>query len=398
MRFDSQKELFEYVRKYDLKSVPSLDVILRDYNQEFIEIDELEKLIFDKDILIIDARSQKEFDEMHIPGAVSFPVLTNEERHDVGLVYKKYSEKAALMLAVEYAEPKAASLGKFLEENEARNKQIIVHCWRGGGRSKYLSKMTADKNYDTLVLKGGIKSYRNNAVKCFSLNPFPYSLLEISGLTGCGKTEVIRKLSEQYPVIDFEKSARHFSSLFGYIPYKIRNFPPVHNQTAFENNIYGEILYNRKFHTGASLYFAESESKKVGDFNVPAPLYSMLDNAKTIRIHSSFENRVKRIIKDYFEDDNRGIEPMEEIFRRKERFFKKEISGRKYEEAVTALKRGDARTFTEIMLNYYDSRYKEKPKEPVTEISSDDIAVCAEEIAMIYERLTNLPGQDSGKA
>jgi len=267
-------------------------------------------------------------------------------------------------------------------------KRIIAHCWRGGGRSKYLSKMIIDEGYDVVVLKNGIKSYRNNAIKHFSLNSFPYSLLEISGLTGCGKTEVIRKLSERFPVIDFEKSARHFSSLFGYIPYKIRNYTPVHNQTAFENNIYGEILYNRKIHSEETLYFAESESKKVGDFFIPATLYSMLENAKTIKIQCSFENRVNRIMKDYFDDDNRGLELMEEIFREKERLFKKEISGRKYAEALTALKRGDSRTFTEIMLNYYDSRYKEKPKEPIAEISSDNITVCAEVIAMIYKKLT----------
>jgi len=387
MHFESQKELFKYVRKYDTGSIPALDEILRDYNLKFIEIDELEKSIFNKDILIIDARSPKEFEETHIPGALNFPVLDNEERHNVGLVYKKYSEKAALMLAIEYAEPKAGQLEQFLKENGAKDKQLIVHCWRGGGRSKYLSKMIADKNHDATILKNGIKSYRNNAIRYFSLNPFPYSLLEISGLTGCGKTEVIRKLSERFPVIDFEKSARHFSSLFGYIPYKIRNYTPVHNQTAFENNIYGETLYNRKFHPEETLYFAESESKKVGDFFIPATLYSMLENAKTIKIQCSFENRVNRIVKDYFDDDNRGLEPMEEIFRKKERFFKKEISGRKYEEALTALRRGDERTFTEIMLNYYDSRYKEKPKEPIAEISSDNITVCAEVIAKIYKRL-----------
>lgn len=388
MHFESQKELFEYVRKYDADSIPTLIEILRDYNLRFIEIDELEKLIFNRDILIIDARSPKEYEETHIPGAVNFPVLANEERHNVGLVFKKYSEKAALKLAIEYAAPKPESLRQFLNLNDAKGKRIIAHCWRGGGRSKYLSKMIIDEGYDVVVLKNGIKSYRNNAVKYFSLNSFPYSLLEISGLTGCGKTEVIRKLSERFPVIDFEKSARHFSSLFGYIPYKIRNYSPVHNQTAFENNIYGETIYNRKFHPEETLYFAESESKKVGDFFIPTKLYSILENAKTIKIQCSFENRVNRIVKDYFDDDNRGLESMEEIFREKERLFKKEISGRKYEEALTALTRGDSRTFTEIMLNYYDSRYKKKPKEPIAEIPSDNITVCAEVIAKIYKRLT----------
>ena len=41
---------------------------------------------------IIDVRSPAEFEEDHIPGAVSYPVLTNEERVIVGTLYKQVSD------------------------------------------------------------------------------------------------------------------------------------------------------------------------------------------------------------------------------------------------------------------------------------------------------------------
>lgn len=388
MIFNSQRELFDYALNYDLNSIVPLSDLLKSYELKYIDINELENALFDNNTLIIDARSPKEFNETHIPGAVNFPVLDNEERHNVGLVYKKYSDMAALKLAMEYADPKMPSLSVFLKQHSAPGKNIIVHCWRGGGRSKYLSKMIIDSGYDVRILSKGIKSYRNKAVKYFSLNAFPFSLLEISGQTGTGKTEVIRSLSDSLPALDLEKSARHFSSLFGIVPYKIRDIEPVYNQTAFENNIYAEIIHNRYFHKEKSLYFVESESKKVGDFFIPAGLYKEIEEAKTIRITSSFENRITRIVNDYFGDDNRGLPLMEEIMIDKERFFRKELSSDTYFSALVELNKGNPHGFTEIMLKYYDSKYKEKPKSPLAVVSSDNMDECVSEIKKIYEQIT----------
>jgi tRNA 2-selenouridine synthase len=385
VEFETQKELFAYARTFDLRNIPVLSDFLEKYNLKFITIDELEPKLFVDKLLIIDARSEKEYSETHIPNSVNFPVLNNEERHNVGLIYKKYSNSAALKMAMDYADPKSENLRVFLKSQNAKDKQIVVYCWRGGGRSKYLSKMIIDAGYDVLVLKKGIKAYRNNAVKYFSLNNFPFKLIELSGLTGCGKTEIIHELARNFPVLDLEKSARHYSSLFGYIPYKIRNFEPVFNQTAFENNTYSQIIYNRNVYTDYESFFVESESKKLGDFNIPPSLYSEIDNAVSIKILSSMENRIKRIVKDYFDDDNKGLEEMIRLFRLKERLFRKELSNKKYEYALSELESSRTYTFTEIMLkDYYDVKYKEKPKVPLYTISSDNLASCIEEITSIY--------------
>ncbi|MBK8982825.1 MAG: hypothetical protein IPM38_11025 [Ignavibacteria bacterium] len=120
----NSKELFELVLSYKNEKIISLKEILSEYKIMSFSIEELLNLLREdpEKILLIDARSEKEFSETSIPHAINFPVLTNEERHNVGLVYKKYSQSAAIKLAVEFAEPKINLLKKFLEENNAEKK------------------------------------------------------------------------------------------------------------------------------------------------------------------------------------------------------------------------------------------------------------------------------------
>jgi tRNA 2-selenouridine synthase len=382
--FLTHKDIFDYVRQYDLKSVKSLKEIFINYRFNFIDVNELQKLLFKDDYLLIDARSENEFEETSIPTAQNFPVLLNKERHNVGLVYKNYSDLAAVELASEYAFPKIEKLRLFLKENNAGSKDIIVYCWRGGGRSKYLSKMISDLGYKPKTLLKGIKSYRNIVNDFFHLNDFPVNLLELNGLTGCGKTDIIGALSDSLPVLNLEKSARHFSSLFGFVPYKIRGMNKVKNQSAFENNVYGEYLFNRNCYPGENTYIIESESKKVGDFFIPDILYKAINEAKCINIDSSIESRVARLVNDYFIYDS-GYEEMIKIFTEKEKFFRRELSNVHYNSCLESLNSGNAGQFIYIMLTeYYDLKYKDKGKSPVVIVNSDNIDSAVEEIKSIY--------------
>jgi len=384
LNFQSHRELFDYVRKYNLDNLKSLNEYFSKYNFSFLDINDLLPKLFSSDILLIDARSENEFEETAICDSKNFPILKNGERHFVGLVYKKYSPLAAGELAKEFAIPKTDSLKNFLIENNAKEKEIIVHCWRGGGRSKYTASMIIDLGYQCKVLTKGIKSYRNSA-RDFLNQKFPYELIELNGLTGCGKTEILNALSNQIPVIDLEKAARHFSSLFGFIPYQIRNYKPVKNQSAFENNIFSQIVYNQNKFSQYNTYLIESESKKVGDFFIPQNLFSKLQISKSIQIISSMENRVKRLNKDYFEEGKNGFKEMLEIFMKKENFFRREMSSKYYESALTELKNNNSEKFIEILLEkYYDMKYFDKRKSPVAILSSDDIDKCVEEVFSIW--------------
>jgi len=397
-------ELFDYIRNIDIKGIPSLKSILNSY--DIIQIP-VEEVLFNlkenkKSFLLIDARSEKEFGETSLPCSENFPVLNNNERHNTGLIYKKYSQTSALWLAMQYADPKSESLKFFLEENKASDKKIIVYCWRGGGRSGYLSKMISDLGYKPSVISGGYKSYRKLVNDFFSEKPFPYELLELSGLTGSGKTELLKSVSGTLPVIDLENAARHFSSLLGQIPYDINNVVPVKNQTAFENNLYRDIHLNSTLFINTintintinsinSTFLIESESKKVGNFEIPGSLYDKLTVSPTVKIVSSMECRVKRIVRDYFGDDQRGIAFMKKKLTDKESFFKQQLSNNLYNDLIIMLDKERVSEFTEIMIrDYYDKRYKDKGKKPVAVISTDDMITAKEEIKDIYNNLTAL--------
>jgi len=372
LRFANDRELFAYVRKYNLDKIKDLNSLIPDYTFDYITIDEVIEKIKNQELnfILLDARSEKEYEETHIPYALNFPVLTNLERHNVGLVYAKYDQRAALLLAKEYADPKTNELNQFLKKYNPDKKIVYIYCWRGGGRSKYLAKMVIDCGYLVKIIHGGIKSFRQMVNK-FNNNPFLYNLIELSGLTGVGKTRILQALNKKFATIDLERSARHFSSLFGYVPYKIRHQKPVFSQTAFENNIFSEIVTNYVKYRRYPFYLIESESKKVGDFLLPENLYYKLLYTYNINIYANIEVRVSFLKEDYFMNAE-GKSEMLRIFSEKERFFKQELGGKLYYELLTDLQRDKVDSFIEKMLiNYYDIKYRKKPKTPLLEIEND---------------------------
>ncbi|MEP7146338.1 MAG: tRNA 2-selenouridine(34) synthase MnmH, partial [bacterium] len=389
------------IRSIDSKDIPSLKEILGKENIEKVNVKDVLYLLYENNssTLLIDARSEKEFEDSSIPYSVNFPVLNNSERHNTGLIYKKYSRSSALYLAMEYANPKMDSLNRFLSSHNASDKIIIIYCWRGGGRSGYLSKMISELGYKPMILTGGQKSFRKYVNDFFAQEPFPFELIEISGLTGSGKTELLKAVSVSLPVIDLEDAAKHYSSLLGHIPYEIKNIPAVTNQSAFENNIFSQIFFN-KFNkkalpdncnsgtSGPLTFLIESESKKVGSFQIPENLYNKMKSATGIRIITTLENRVKRIVNDYFGTDLKGIEPMKRIIIEKVNFFRQQLSKNIYDKAILLLDQKRVEEFTEIMIvEYYDKKYTDKGKKPCAEIFYNDLDTAQKELLSLVKKL-----------
>lgn len=390
---NTEKELFDFIRKSDYSNVPTLKSVFSECSFSKISIEDALSLIKGKDTLVIDARSEKEFNESALPTAINFPVLKNQERHNVGLIYKNYSQSAAVWLAMEYANPKSQDLSDFITTGQHGIKNIIVYCWRGGGRSSYLAKMIEDiikqnpeANLYTVI--GGFKSYRKQVIEFFKAKINDYSFLEITGLTGSNKSKLITSTSTKTDVLDLEFSARHQSSLFGQIPYLIRGFEPVKNQSAFENNLFNQMLFLK----GKNNILIESESKKIGDFFIPDTLYNKLETAPCIQLNASLETRVTTITEDYFGFDLKGLPLVKEIFIKKSDFFKQQLSKAVYDELLSHLENGEVRKFSEIMLvKYYDKRYKDKGKKPVLIVNSDNVQLAAKQI---LDYLTKLPSSD----
>ena len=63
-----------------------------------------------KGVIFIDARSPKEFNEDHILEAINVPLLSNEERHEIGLIYKQQSRDKAIERGMELLPQKIPSI------------------------------------------------------------------------------------------------------------------------------------------------------------------------------------------------------------------------------------------------------------------------------------------------
>ncbi len=75
-----------------------------------IELHDLLKRQKGGSIALVDVRSPQEFAEFHIPGSINIPVFNNEERAEVGTIYKQISPEAAKEKGLEIFFCKAAAV------------------------------------------------------------------------------------------------------------------------------------------------------------------------------------------------------------------------------------------------------------------------------------------------
>jgi len=101
-------------------------------------------------VCLLDARSEAEFLKGHIPGAVSFPLLNNQERVLVGTCYKTKGSFEAVVLGYELVAPKFAKMIKNAHMAFGKNK-LIIHCWRGGLRSQILGNLLSSAGFEVSI-------------------------------------------------------------------------------------------------------------------------------------------------------------------------------------------------------------------------------------------------------
>ncbi len=113
---------------------------------------------------IIDVRTPAEFAEDHIPGSINCPVLDNEQRIEVGTLYKQTSPFAAKKIGAAYvAENIARHIRQTFHDRPQGWKPLIV-CWRGGQRSGAMTLILRRVGWDAQQLQGGYKDYRRLVV------------------------------------------------------------------------------------------------------------------------------------------------------------------------------------------------------------------------------------------
>ena len=240
---------------------------------------------------IIDARTEDEFALDHLPGAVNWPSLTNEERIRVGTLYKQASpfeaNKVGAMLV-------AANIAKHIERSVmglSKDWQPLLYCWRGGKRSGSLALVLGQIGFRVWLIEGGYKAFRAAMLQDITRLVSGLRFRIITGPTGSGKTRLLHALSAcGAQVLDLEDLARHRSSVLGRIPGV-----PQPSQKHFDTLVWNTL---RQFDSQKTV-FVEAESKKVGNVVVPQALMDAMRQSPCIDLQLSEDERVKLLLEDY---------------------------------------------------------------------------------------------------
>lgn len=239
---------------------------------------------------IIDVRSPAEFEDDHIPGAINLPVLSNDERAEIGTIYKQVSTFKARQLGAQYASRNIASHLDRLMEYDA-DWRPLVYCWRGGQRSGSMARILAEIGWVTTLLEGGYKTYREDIITSVTETVKPFQVVLLQGPTGSAKTHILNaagKIGVQ--VVDLEGLAVHRGSLLGAEPEQDQP-----SQRFFETKL-AHILEGLD---PERPLLVEAESSKIGNCHIPQGFWQLMQNAPQIYIDASLESRIDFLIRDY---------------------------------------------------------------------------------------------------
>jgi tRNA 2-selenouridine synthase len=246
---------------------------------------------------IIDVRSESEFADDHIPGAINCPVLTDAERTEVGTLDRQQSSFEARRRGAALV---SRNIARHLEQRFAaqpRSWKPLVYCWRGGNRSESMTHVLTRIGWQARQLFGGYRAFRREVVVQLDALPQRHQFKVVCGTTGSGKSRLLQQLDAfGAQVLDLEALAQHRGSVLGQLPAS-----PQPTQKSFETLIWQKLS---GFDPTRPVY-VESESRKVGELRVPDALLQRMRTSECIRISLGLEARVRLLRDDYvhFEND-----------------------------------------------------------------------------------------------
>ncbi len=240
---------------------------------------------------VIDARSEGEYEEDHLPGAVNWPTLNNDERRDIGTLYKQVNAFEAKKRGAAIA---ARNIAAHIEReviDKPKDWKPLAYCWRGGNRSGALSLILSQIGFRVTLVEGGYKAFRAAVVLDIPRLVSGLDWRVICGTTGSGKTRLLQALAAQgAQVIDLEALARHRSSVLGAIPGLAQP-----TQKRFDTLVWEAL---RRLDPTRPV-FIESESKKVGNVAVPVSLIEAMRDSPCLNLVLPDAERVSLLMEDY---------------------------------------------------------------------------------------------------
>ena len=240
---------------------------------------------------LIDVRSPAEYAEDHVPGAVSCPVLDDEERARIGTLYKQVSPFQARKLGAALV---ARNIARQLETAFAgmeRSWRPLVYCWRGGKRSGAMAHVLREVGWHAKTLEGGYRAYRRHVLERLAVLPRGLTFRVVHGATGSGKSRLLRALAGAgAQVLDLEQLAAHRGSVLGGLPDR-----PQPSQKWFESL----LLERTAAFDPARPVYVEGESRRIGQLQVPEALILVMRAAECLLLEAGIETRVALLMDEY---------------------------------------------------------------------------------------------------
>ncbi len=335
-----------------------------------------EKILFTPEMIdshcLIDVRTPLEFNEDHIPGAHNVPLLTNEERVEVGTIYKQIGPIDARRKGLELACPRFYAI---VDEiiTLAAGRPIVIYCWRGGLRSLSVVMLVEMSGIPARQLAGGYKTFRAHVIDYFEKCNLPAPLTVMHGMTGTGKTEFINGLNPaKWSAIDLEGIACHRGSAFGALGLE-QDFTQKHFETVLWN-------FFRRLPVGRPIIL-EGESQRIGKYSLPGCLYQKMAESCKIWCYASIETRIERLTAEYARPEYKAdmLDALERI--------KKKLAGNRYTELKTSIETWDVAGIARGLIEgYYDKMYyKHRPWTPDLELPFEDLRQAEAELGKFLD-------------
>lgn len=320
---------------------------------------------------MLDVRAPIEYERGAIPGAANIPLLDNSQRERIGTEYAEKGQDAAIQLGLSSASAdiRMARVAQW-QLFTSQNPKSYLYCFRGGLRSRITQQWLAESGVDYPFVRGGYKAMRRFLLGELEVLCERGKILVISGATGSGKTELIKKWQRS---VDLEGLARHRGSAFG------GTFTEQPCQAGWENAV--AVNWHKLAADSERPVVFEAESHLIGKISLPVCLQRALNNAPLIALETPFEERVAQIRNDYADfalkhfsqiDPEHAMQRLHDYAAGNLSRIQKRLGGERYQRlvgllpaAIEDIRRGagwpnlDAIIAT-LLTDYYDPLYQHK--------------------------------------
>lgn len=260
---------------------------------ELPQIDNYQEL-FVHDKPLLDVRAPVEYSQGAFPNTKNLPLMSDEERHLIGIRYKESGQEQAIALGHELVsgDIKSHRISDW-QTFTAENPDGALYCFRGGMRSK-ISQQWIYENTGVVYprVKGGYKALRRYLLGELEHAGNNMQFIVLCGRTGVGKTLLINRIENR---IDLEGIFKHRGSAFG---NRAERQP---SQIDVENNLAIELLKQR--HYQRNLLVIEDEAMNIGSRCVPESIMKLIRQSPLVMLESSLEMRVENVFNEYIVND-----------------------------------------------------------------------------------------------